>query len=421
MRRKSLLAIMLAASMALTACKGGDSSSKTSDNSSKDDKVTSATTSTATQATTQDSTDTKKPEVKKENMAIKLGEYEVKSLGRTVVSEDALWLAMSGTGLEFSFTGKKLEVIVLGDATASGTDKKTQARVGVFVNDKRVSDHMINEKEKKITVVDNAESTTSTVKIIKLSESANSVCGVQLPKLADGEIIKAVPEKTKRIEFIGDSITCGYGVDDEVKENHFSTETEDFSKTYAYKSAQSLDAEVSIFAASGYGIISGYSGSGNKVANQTIPQYYDKLGFSYQSIPSVGQPQKKNYDFGYQPDVIVINLGTNDNTYVKKERDTRAAEYTTAYIEFIKKIRTNNPNSTILCTMGIMGAELYNEIEQVVEKYSKDSGDKNVYSMKFDQQNMELDGIAADWHPSEKTHEKAATKLTEEIKKIMKW
>ena len=32
---------------------------------------------------------------------------------------------------------------------------------------------------------------------------------------------------------------------------------------------------------SGYGIISGYTDDGKKKPEQTIPQYYDKLGFSY--------------------------------------------------------------------------------------------------------------------------------------------
>lgn len=47
-----------------------------------------------------------------------------------------------------------------------------------------------------------------------------------------------------------------------------------------------------------------------------------------------------------------------------------------------------------------------------------ETGDAKVFTMKFDAQNA-ADGIAADWHPSEKTHEKAAEKLVSEIKEIM--
>lgn len=48
------------------------------------------------------------------------------------------------------------------------------------------------------------------------------------------------------MEFIGDSITCGYGVDDPDKEHHFKTATEDVTKAYAYKTALALNADYSM-------------------------------------------------------------------------------------------------------------------------------------------------------------------------------
>ena len=95
-------------------------------------------------------------------------------------------------------------------------------------------------------------------------------------------------------------------------------------------------------------------------------------------------------------------------------------EYTTAYVAFLKQVREKNPNATIFCTLGIMGAELYPCIEDAVERYVKESGDSKIHTMKFDTQSM-ADGIAADWHPSEKTHEKAAEKLAAKIKEVMGW
>lgn len=40
--------------------------------------------------------------------------------------------------------------------------------------------------------------------------------------------------------------------------------------------------------------------------------------------------------------------------------------------------------------------------------------------MKFDVQDMN-DELGADWHPSDLTHTKAATKLTNKIKELMNW
>ena len=40
---------------------------------------------------------------------------------------------------------------------------------------------------------------------------------------------------------------------------------------------------------------------------------------------------------------------------------------------------------------------------------------------RFAIQDYQVDGLAADWHPTEKTHTKVAAKLTEKIKEIMSW
>lgn len=77
------------------------------------------------------------------------------------------------------------------------------------------------------------------------------------------------------MEFIGDSITCGYGVDDEVAEHQFKTATEDVTRAYAYKTARMLNADYSMFSASGYGIITGYTEGDVKLEDQRLPQFYE--------------------------------------------------------------------------------------------------------------------------------------------------
>jgi lysophospholipase L1-like esterase len=216
------------------------------------------------------------------------------------------------------------------------------------------------------------------------------------------------------IEFIGDSITCGYGIDDEDRDHHFSTSTEDFTKTYAYKTARELNADYSAVALSGYGIISGYT-TGEKASEQSLPRYYDKVGFSYGSFPGLNIAET-GWDFTRAADVIVINLGTNDDSYCQNDKD-KQAEFAAKYEEFIKTVRSRNKDAKILCALGIMGGRLYPSVELAAENYNKATGDENVFCMKFDEQQMS-DGLAADWHPTERTNVKAAQKLTAEIKKI---
>lgn len=342
----------------------------------------------------------------------------VRTIGRTMLAEESLWLVHSGTGMEFTFTGTSATIKIKPDS--SFMTRSNQARVAIYVNGERVVDDMVDKMEKVYTVFESETAQECTVLVVKLSEAAYSTFGVASIEATCIGNIRPTENKDKLIEFIGDSITCGYGVDDLDSSHHFSTTTEDATKTYAYKTAEKLGTDYSLVSLSGYGIISGYSGDGNKQAEQIIPKFYDKMGNSGGTYQGSFVAQETVWDFAKrQPDVVVINLGTNDNSYVKNDA-AKKEEYTTAYVAFLKQVREKNPEATIFCTLGIMGAELYPCIEDAVERYVKETGDAFVHTMKFDTQSM-ADGIAADWHPSEKTHEKAAEKLSKKIKETMGW
>lgn len=344
----------------------------------------------------------------------------VKPLGRTHQLPDSLWMCFSGSGAEFTFHGARCEVTIAGDNKAYPGDRDNLVRIGIYVDGVRVVDEMIDAKEKTFTVLAAEEARDVTVRIVKLSETAMSTCGVKEIRVDDPEGIRPTPVKSRKIEFIGDSITCGYGVDDEVAEHHFSTTTEDATRAYAYRTAQLLDADYSLVSISGYGIISGYTATGEeKVTAQQLPKFYEKLGFSYNTYQKkIAATVKWDFD-AFRPDLIVINLGTNDDSYTL-DNPERREEYRAAYVEFLKVVRRNNPDARILCTLGVMGDRLYPMVYRAVADYKAETGDTNISAMKFDVQKAS-DGYVADWHPTAVTHEKAAAKLTAEIRKLMGW
>lgn len=377
---------------------------------------TEETTSAAEQLETTESTSEETETEAAASGEIVFNEENVKLCGRTELIDDTLWCAFSGTGADFIYNGKGLDITVCGDG-AAGTDN--QARIAIYVNGERVVDDMIDSAEKSYRVAESDEITESEIKIVKLSETAQSTIGIKPVILGEGESIAPAPEKELKIEFIGDSITCGYGVDDEDRDHHFATSTEDATKAYAYKTAELLDADYSLVSISGWGIISGYTNDPQKKADsQQIPLYYGKLGYSYQKFAGTTAPQDVDWDFGrFVPDVIVINLGTNDNSYCKGDKEKRT-EYRDAYIEFLKQIREKNPDSEIFCALGIMGAELFNDMGEAALMYTEETGDEKVHFVQLPTQDGSL-GYAADWHPTEATHEVAAEYLAEEIKKTL--
>ena len=345
----------------------------------------------------------------------------VKRVGRTYLADDGvLWLALSGSGAEFSYTGKKLDITIKGDSIAQSGNDGNRARVAVYVDGERTADAMIDAPEVTLNAFESSEEKTVNVQVIKLSECAMSCCGIMPLQLGEGESIAPAEAKERRIEFIGDSITCGYGVDDEVKEHSFQTKTEDVTKAYAYKTAMALDADYSMFSVSGYGIISGYTTGNTPVTAQTIPQYYNSLGFSYGSFDGK-TPQSLDWDFeSFKPQVVVINLGTNDASYTKSNKNGKD-EYKQGYIDFLKQVREKNPDAEIFCTLGIMDNTLVKTMAEAMKEYMDTTGDQKIHAVQYDLQDGNADGYAADWHPTEATHEKASAKLTEEIKKVMNW
>ena len=339
-------------------------------------------------------------------------EKYVKLTGRTVMENGVRWMIHSGCTMGFRFSGTKVSVVFIGDNAISGM-KSSQARFAVYVDGRRVIDRMVSRKTEEVEIFSSETATEAEIVIVKLSEGTNSVFGISEIKVMGSGDIVPLAKKEIKMEFIGDSITCGYGVDDEDRDHHFSTETEDATKTYAWKTATALNADCSFVSYSGHGIVSGYSATGEKVAGQSVPDVYEKLGKNYGSAVTavdLNQP----WDFSeFQPDIIVINLGTNDDSYTQQDAE-RKEEFTLAYFEFLKMIRKNNPGALIVASLGIMGDRLYPCVKDAVNRYKEATGDTNVRPLHFPPQNGST-GYAADWHPTEATHEQAAAFLVEKL------
>ena len=343
--------------------------------------------------------------------------HNVRPLGRTwPLPEEGLWLAFSGTGAEIAFAGDFCEVVIGGDSRAEDESAANDyARIAIELDGKRVADAQIDAPE-RIFCIPAAEG-GHVLRIVKLSETAMSTCVI---RSITAEDIRPTVPKAHLVEFIGDSITCGYGVDDEDPEHNFVTGTEDATGAYPYLTAQTLDVDYSLVCISGYGIISGYTATAEEpVIAQRLPDYYEKLGFSYGAYRGL-EPQSIRWDFNVrQPDLIVINLGTNDDSYCLDD-ECRQQHYCAAYTDFLCTVRRCNPGAKILCTLGMMGDRLYPFVERAAAAYTARTGDDNIACMHFTPQ-LEEDGRAADYHPTKRTHRKAAERLSEEICRLMGW
>lgn len=332
----------------------------------------------------------------------------VKLVGRTLYSDDTAWLVQSGSAVEFTVTGKSAEITLAGDSSIQN-DENYRSRYAVLVDGEIVEDATMSTAEKTVTLFDGEASRTAKIQVIHLSEAMNGAIGVKNIAVTSSnpKPVTPEPEKELSIEFIGDSITCAYGVEGLSSYESFKTTTENFMKSYAYLTAQKLGADYSAVSYSGHGIISGYTSTDEANTDSLIPDCYGLTG----KLSNYA----KDWDFdSCAYDAVVINLGTNDSSYVTKDTETRAPEFVEGYVDFLKTVREKNPEAYIICTLGTMGDELYDYVEEAVQQYSTSTGDNRVMSYRSVVQNQ-ADGMGSDWHPSAVTQQKSAYVLADKI------
>lgn len=337
--------------------------------------------------------------------------------GRSTWQKDALYLGYSASFLEFTFCGTKAEAEFVTDRL--DWPETHRAQVAVFVNgaEKPKCRFALNKERERIVLYENTEAKEVTLRIMKYSEAAFNALGIASLEI-EGEILLPPAVKEKKIEVIGDSITCGYGIEGVVNVDSFTTAQENPWNAYGCRIARTLDADFSLISWSGNGIISHYvEESVNEPRNDEalMPELY-----CYEDYSADLRRGKKCADFCrrdftvYQPQLIIINLGTNDGSYTRNI-PARDRAFVNGYVSFLQEVRSVNPTANILCTVGLMRTETNALVAEAVARMNG-FGDRKVFFKEAFMQNGEADGIGADWHPTEATQKKFAQYLIEFIK-----
>lgn len=341
----------------------------------------------------------------------------VRVLGRCVEDGGCLWMTfpLSEVGFRVSHASF-LRLRLRGDDTVSDPAKEgILARFAVYLNGRKTADMRMKSRRSSVVVFEGKAWEQAEVRLVKLSECTQSLMALEAIE-TDG-LLEPLPENPLRIEFIGDSITCGYGVEAAGAEETFTTATENAEKSYAGLTAKALSADAVLTACSGFGIVSGYTGDPD-ARNETelLPPYYEKAGCNDYRLPSGKRLQDIPWDFAaWQPQYIIIHLGTNDLSWCGSAPE-RAEAFRQGYVQFLKTVRYRNPGARILCMLGIMGEGLNESVQQAADAYRKATGDGNLRVMLFREQNLEQDGAGADFHPSAITQERLAQDVTEAVR-----
>ena len=200
------------------------------------------------------------------------------------------------------------------------------------------------------------------------------------------------PPARPLIEFIGDSITTGGG------------QTLPATVNYAWDSAEMLGADHTQIAFSARALTTGYGCAGDKAGLDT--QYFKLKNFNH-----LGDALSTPWDFSYTPQVVVINLGQNDQCGAEPD-----AILTASYVGFVRKLRAKFPRVQIVA-LRPFGGPYEAEIRRAVEALNT-SGDDQVHFIDttgwLDKGDF-VDGI----HPTEAGHKKVASRLAPLLKPLL--
>jgi hypothetical protein len=244
-----------------------------------------------------------------------------------------------------------------------------------------------------------------TLLLTKRTEGFQGVTAFSGLQLEDGQALSALPPRPgKRIQFIGDSFTVGYG--DEAT-TLTCADRRPFDNNYvAYGpvTARAVDAEFSVQAVSGLGMVHNY-GDPVPMSAQPMPSFFEQTLF--------GRTQPKWDMSKWIPDVIIVALGTNDfSTAVKPSEQ----QYTSAYQAFLAKLRGWHPNAQILCMTYSVDNFQKAYVDSVVGRAVK-AGDTRIHRVHMPA--LATSDLGCDYHPNVSGQQKYADALIPVVRQYL--
>ncbi len=253
------------------------------------------------------------------------------------------------------------------------------------------------EAKLSLTIAKNLKRGKHTFEVYRQFELTNGICNL-VSVTMNGVPTERPKNKDLYIEFFGDSITAGFGnlttSDDQVN-THYPDKSSG-TDTYAFYTAKALNADMSAVARSGLAFSYGITGT-------PIQTFWRETSYARADLGEY-KPER-------QPDIVVVNLGTNDHYNYEDKGMTREQLYEAA-VKFLQMVRKDRPNAKIVWVYGMMGDKIQDEIKQAVEEMGGESKGYYFYAAKRGQ-----NGGSA--HPAKADHQVASEGLVEFIKGIM--
>jgi lysophospholipase L1-like esterase len=310
--------------------------------------------------------------------------------------------AWSGTGFAARFSGTSISVNLKNDDAYF---------FQAVIDGKKGERFRAVKGQAARTVATGLAAGTHTLEIYREIEASYGTS--QFLGIGEATLLAPPPPAARQIEFIGDSITAGYGnLGNEPHPNHgnpspcsFTFDTQSAYVSYGAVAARALGAEASIIAASGWGVYR----SRTSDMDEVLPKVYaNTLGMN-------GTPA---WDFRVKPNAVVINLGANDF-----EPGDPGTAYTNALGAFADTVREKNPTAWIFLAVGPMyTTQQHGKARAYAQSIAGSRGGdaSRIATVDLGSQDALL-GTGCDWHPSAAEDQRMADVLVPVMKQKLGW
>lgn len=353
--------------------------------------------------------------------------------GRTTNSLSPLTLFWTGSALELNAKGSELWIEVEVDYDLY------EPWISIIINSAPVGRQMLTKGRYWICLFRGMnERVVKNIRVVRdvqaMSGDATSSLQIHAVKF-DGQFLP-VEDKRYKIEFIGDSITSGEGAIGAKAEEDWISMWFSALDNYTALTANALNADYRVISQSGWGVLTSWDNN----PNYNLPDYYEKVCglLTGEKNERLGAFQEHDFD-AWQPDIVVVNLGTNDcgafyspewkdeaTGKIYKQRlnedgtfnEEDVKQFEAAAEKFLTKLRTYNKEAQIVWAYGMLGTGMMPSIYRAVDSYKRRTGDLRVSIHQLP--NMTNETVGARSHPGKLAHEKAAAELSAYLQEFLK-
>lgn len=234
-----------------------------------------------------------------------------------------------------------------------------------------------------------------------------------------GQLLAPPKAPARRLEFLGDSASNGYGVECANPNLGYSGATQNERKAFPALAALALGADHHDLGFAGKGLLRNYDADDDQVFGLLYPRTMPE---------TVGSA----WDFStYHPDVVWITLGGNDYDNAGNRPAPNLAAFETKYTELVTRVRTEHPLAQIVLAVapsltddypvGYAALTSVTTAVNDVRNARVAAGDPKVHVHVFTRADADVDLTGCEYHSNAAFHAKLALEVVAKVKAITGW